>query len=459
MRDRDAERREYERRQHQLRGCGDPGCAICNPDTANSIGNGINRGADPYTFNPFANLPPDSSYISFDTSTASRMAEAMRMVNSFVGYDEAQPPSLASNPKSTLPPQTYRAAREKVKQWIIPAPTQAFTDIIGNDEALTLLREAIQAPVLHKELYEAYSMKAPRGALLSGPPGCGKTMFAKAAAAEMVQLYGAAVEFISLSGPELQTMYVGETEARIRDIFAFAREYSAHHKHPLLIFIDEAEVILPDRTGRARRVAPWEESQVAQFLTEMDGMRESGAFLLLASNRPEAIDSALLRDGRCDFKIKVARPTREAVETILLNNFTGKFFSGEVGELVTYALEALFDPSRVITDAHAVRLRLKDSSEGLTFDNLKLETKDRHFLLEHIISGAMAASIPARATRHAFSRDVKAGGTEPTGITPEDVLKAVSDLFTENKDLEHAYAMEEFQKAFLAELNTKGEPK
>src|SRR5690606_17531596 len=161
----------------------------------------------------------------------------------------------------------------------------------------------------------------PKGAMLSGPPGCGKTMFAKAAAAEMKRLYGEEVEFISISGSSLQSMFIGETEARISAIFTFAREYRAYRGHPLLVFMDEADVLLPDRTGRVRRVASWEESQVATFLAEMDGMQESGAFVLLATNRPEVIDQAVLRDGRCDFKIVVKRPTRDALQIILEKNF------------------------------------------------------------------------------------------------------------------------------------------
>src|SRR3546814_18700976 len=88
--------------------------------------------------------------------------------------------------------------------------------------------------------------------------------------------------------------------------------------------MDECEVILPDRTGRVRRLAPWEESQVATFIAEMDGMQESGAFMLLATNRPEVIDHAVLRDGRCDFKITVKKPTAEAVEVIVRQNFQGQ---------------------------------------------------------------------------------------------------------------------------------------
>jgi SpoVK/Ycf46/Vps4 family AAA+-type ATPase len=349
----------------------------------------------------------------------------------------------ASRPQ---PSRAYLEARKAVEKWIIQAPEQSFDDIVGNEAALALLKDAIQAPVIHKELYEAYGMKMPRGALLSGPPGCGKTMFARAAASEMRRLYGGdQVEFISLSGSELQSMFIGETEARIKAIFTFAREYKAFHGHPLLVFMDEAEVLLPDRTGRVRRVASWEESQVATFLAEMDGIQESGAFVLLATNRPEVIDQAVLRDGRCDFKIVVERPNQQAVEVILRKNFDGVLRGDDsVDGLVFAAIESLYDPARVIVAAHAIRLRLKEGG-------VDVDTRGKHFLLEHIISGAMAASIPRRAVRHAFARD-KADGTAK-GVTAAEVVRAVNDLFEENRRLDHSFALQDFQREFLAELN------
>lgn len=431
--ERPQDRRERER--HQLRGCGDPDCMMCNPELAGrGLGASPGRGAGPMT--------------SYEAYEREMMAGFIRN-NTFsvpMGIDFAG--TSASRPASE-PPKTYAEARKEVEKWICKAPEQAFADIKGNADALEQLRDAIEAPVKHKALYEAYGMKMPKGALLSGPPGCGKTMFARAAAAEMRKLYSSSkgFDFISISGSELQSPFIGVTEGHIKAIFTFAREYQAFHGHPLLIFMDEADVLLPDRTGRVRRVASWEESQVATFLAEMDGMQESGAFVLLATNRPEVIDQAVLRDGRCDFKITVERPDVDAIRAILAKNFAGIVLGADSEEqLVFAAVEALFDPHKVIAEMHTLGIDL-GKSEVTRHDQ-------RHFLLEHIVSGAMAASVPSRAKRYAFARD-KADGVA-RGVTVADVLQAVNDLFQENKALDHSFALAEFKRAFLAEISGGG---
>lgn len=440
------ETRRAEQEQHQLRGCGDPACPSCNPDTASRFSSAEQSAA--YR----SPDPAPARNRSFSVSVDDNAREAMRRMsdrlvnNMLLGYDissgESNPSSTSASDGKAKPPTSYRDARKAVAQWIIAAPEQAFDDIVGNDAALAQLRDAIQAPVTHKALYDAYGLKMPKGAMLSGPPGCGKTMFARAAASEMKRLYGSATEFISISGAELQSMYIGETEGRIKAIFAFAHEYQAFHGHPLLVFMDEAEVLLPDRTGRVRRVAPWEESQVATFLAEMDGIQESGAFVLLATNRPNVIDQAVLRDGRCDFKIVVQRPTPEAIESILRKNFAGVLLDSEskLEQLVFAAVECLHDPQKIIIDAQTIKV---------DFQAEMIERGHKHFLLEHIVSGAMAASIPGRAKRAAFTRD-KADGVA-RGVTTSDVVKAVNDIFEENRGLDHAFAFEAFMREFLTE--------
>lgn len=420
---REQERREQERREHQLRGCGDPNCPMCNPET-----NGLGLAARGGPGSPFSR----DSFSEFQR-------EMMRSIT-LSSFEEVR----AVPPESGGQPASYKAAREQVEKWIAKAPEQDFGDIVGNDDALEQLRDAIQAPVKHKELYAAYGMKMPKGALLSGPPGCGKTMFARAAAAEMKRLYGDKVEFVSISGSELQSPFVGVTEGHIKSIFVFAREYQAFHGHPLLVFMDEADVLLPDRTARVRRVASWEESQVATFLAEMDGMHESGAFMLLATNRPEVIDQAVLRDGRCDFKIAVKRPTTEAIEIILRRNFEGILIGDDsVDALVFAAVECLCDPQKVIAAAHEIKIKISQDDV-----DIKHEVK-KHFLLEHIVSGAMAASVPARAKRYAFGRD-KASGVAK-GVTVNDVVQAVNDLFAENKGLDHTFALREFMREYASD--------
>lgn len=446
QRDNEQQRREREREQHRLRGCGDPGCALCNPETAAMGGSGV---AVSYGGGPRGGAYEEALRAAIRSGALGNAQPPIYEWKNYAGV--VDPVSTYTTPSV---PEAFTKARKAVESWLIKAPEQEFEDIVGNDDALSQLRDAVQAPVKHAELYAAYGMKMPRGALLSGPPGCGKTMFARAAASEMKRLYGGDVEFISLSGAELQSMFVGETEGRIKAIFTYAREYKAYRKHPLLVFIDEAEVLLPDRTGRVRRVAPWEESQVATFLAEMDGMQESGAFVLLATNRPEVIDQAVLRDGRCDFKIVVQRPTAAAVETILMKNFAGVLLGDDpVETLVFAALESLYDPHRVLIEAHAMRLRLKEEGMDVKLENLALDVRDKHFLLEHIISGAMAASVPGRAKRYAFARDKVDGVAK--GVLAADVVRAVNDLFAENKNLDHTFALAEFQREFIAELNAQ----
>lgn len=391
-----------EREPEQTRGCGDPDCSMCNP------------------------------------SIAAERARTGRTGSPYEGRRD-------SGWTSSRPELVESAAYEAVKKFLVKAPEQAFEDIIGNEAVLEALRDAVEAPIKYKNLYEAYDMKMPKGAMLSGPPGCGKTMFARAVAYQMKQLYGLE-EFICISGSELQSMFVGATEQRIKAIFTYAREYSHQRGHPLLVFIDEAEVILPDRTGRVRHVAPWEESQVATFLAEMDGIQESGAFLLLATNRPEVIDQAVLRDGRCDFKIVVERPSQEATQIILERNFADLLCKEPVENLVFAAVESLYDPHKVIMEYHEILLRITGNKDG----SINTEAKHgrvKHFCLEHIISGAIAASIPRRALRHAFARDKAAN--KALGITTENVLAAVNEVFAENRGLEHSFALEEFRREHL----------
>lgn len=433
-----------QQRQHQVRGCGDPSCPFCNPETA-ALGAPARGGrVDPRNNSPFG-----GSGFSMEEVLRGVMAEALTIRLSSGAPEERKDSGDAA----------YQKARKPIEQWIIAAPAQAFDDIIGNDAALDQLRDAIRAPVTHKALYEAYGMKMPRGALLSGPPGCGKTMFARAAASEMKALYGDTTEFISVSTADLQSMFVGETEGRIKAIFTFARAYRKRHGHPLLVFIDEAEVLLPDRTGRVRRVASWEESQVATFLAEMDGIEESGAFVLLATNRPDAIDQAVLRDGRCDFKIAVARPTQAAVETILQRAFAGVPVAktASLEALVFAAVECLYDPQKIIIDARQVMLMIRariDGDGNVGIESQAVEVDHKHFLLEHIVSGAMAASIPARAKRNAFARDKVDGVAR--GVTVEDVVRAVGDIFEENRRLDHAFAFEEFKRDVVKDAARPG---
>lgn len=343
--------------------------------------------------------------------------------NMFVSLDPSGEPQTIGDIQAS---KAYNDAREAVSRWLLKDEQHvAWSDVIGNERAKRELREAIEADVKHPDLYAHYGMKPPKGALLWGGPGNGKTMLAKATASALAELFGAKPEMISISGPELENKYVGETEKYIRNIFKYARLYAEKHKRPLVIFMDEADSILMTRTGQW----PWRDGVISQFLSEMDGLKPNGAFVILATNRPEAIDPAFLRPGRIDSIIQVARPTQEECGEILIT-LINKEADKNVGWWthsefsVREVAEYIFDPAHLIEKIKGV--------SGAEY----------HFTLAHIISGAMVVNLLARAKQRAFRRDLEA--RTMSGITFADWKSAIDDLFEEQRQMAHDYAKEEF---------------
>ena len=199
-----------------------------------------------------------------------------------------------------------------VREVFVEVPNVTWDDVGGLDEIKQRLREAVQWPLTYPELFESMRLAPPKGALVSGPPGCGKTLLAKALATE------AGVNFVSVKGPELLSMYVGESERGLRDVFRKARQAA-----PCIIFFDEIDALAPARSHGSHDSGVGAHV-LSQLLTELDGIEElKGVFVLAATNRPDLLDPALLRPGRFDIRIEIPRPdcaAREKIFQIYLRN-------------------------------------------------------------------------------------------------------------------------------------------
>lgn len=405
------ERKAEEMRPNQVQGCGDPNCEMCMPRNGRS-GSGLVGG-------------PPSGMSGFDRNIYERMRRAAAESYMYSGG-----PGQAPSRSDLTQTAEYRNAKEKVENYLLETPHDLdWSDVIGNEAARDALIEAIEAPTKHAALYAHYNMRPLKGVLLYGPPGCGKTMFGKVAASVVGRMHGKNALLLKINGPEIQSPYVGQTEQIIRDIFGFARLYAKANGHPLTVFIDEADSIMPSREGMS--AGNFHASNVAAFLAEMDGLEANGAFVILATNRPEALDSALLRDGRCDRKIKIERPTRAAATAILRKALAAW---PEADSLTHHAIEALYSPEHVFA--------------SLTVKNGKDQRQVR-FCLHHIVNGAMVVGIAERAKGIAFRRDLAAGTI--TGVMVGDLIEAVAQIAKENAGIDQSYALREFTAA-MAEM-------
>lgn len=314
----------------------------------------------------------------------------------------------------------------------------SWDDIGGLEHAISEMREAIETPYKHPEVYSFYGKKPLKGILLEGPPGNGKTMLAKAAARSLMDIYGTdrvPSGFIYVKGPEILNPYVGVIEQTIRQLFRRARKHQEEHGFPAVIFIDEAEAILYKRgSGRSSDI---ERTTVPMFLAEMDGLDESGAIVILATNRASLLDPAVVRDGRVDRKIHVPRPDRITANKVFQLHLQGKPLSNGYTreDLASLAVKELFSEQRAYYN-----VRLNGRHQGTTLP----------FTLAQISSGAMIAGIVDRATSIAMHRDISSGDMD--GLSRDDILKAIDLVFEENLKLSHEEALAEFTEEYQGEV-------
>jgi len=312
-------------------------------------------------------------------------------------------------------------------------PDVRYSDIGGLDSQIEQIADAVELPYLHRELFSEYQLPAPKGILLYGPPGCGKTLIAKAVANSLAQKVSERTGtdkgrsyFINVKGPELLNKYVGETERHIRLIFQRAREKS-EEGWPVIVFFDEMDSMFRARgTGIS---SDMESTIVPQLLAELDGVESlSNVIVIGATNREDLIDPAILRPGRLDVKIKIERPSVEAARHIL-----GLYITSDIPideELVKEHGDIQTAIASLISESSEAMYATTEENEFLevTYQNGDKET----LYYKDFSSGAMIENIVRRAKKSAIKR-VLAKGT--AGLKADDIIQSIRDEFHENDDL------------------------
>ncbi|MFI5223189.1 MAG: proteasome ATPase, partial [Nitrospirales bacterium] len=312
-------------------------------------------------------------------------------------------------------------------------PDVDYEHIGGLQHELEQVRDAVELPFLHPLLFLEYKLSAPKGVLLYGPPGCGKTLIAKAVANSIAKklghLTGKEVRsyFLHVKGPELLNKYVGESERQVREVFKKAKERAADG-NPVIVFFDEMDALFRTRgTGISSDI---ESTIVPQFLSEIDGMeRLRNVIVIGASNRQDLIDPAVLRAGRLDVKVKVGRPDAVAAKDI---------FSKYLSIDLPFSEE---DLKRHGGDAKALVEQMTDltvgamyaSSEENKFIEVTYANGEKEVLyFKDFASGALIEGIVSRAKKFAVKRAI---AKEGHGLRSEDLIRAIREEFKEHEDL------------------------
>jgi proteasome-associated ATPase len=326
--------------------------------------------------------------------------------------------------------------RPEVEEVVLEeVPDVTYDDVGGLDKQISEIIDAVELPYLHRELFNEYKLPAPKGILLYGPPGCGKTLIAKAVANSLAKKVAeshkdkeAKSYFLNIKGPELLNKYVGETERQIRLVFQRARE-KAEEGVPVIVFFDEMDSLF--RTRGTGISSDMESTIVPQLLAEIDGVESLKDVIVIgASNREDLIDPAILRPGRLDVKIKIERPDKEAAKQIfatylrpdlpIASDDIEAFGKGDINKAIEEIIKSTVDEM------------YRDDKEN-QFLEVTYQNGDKEILyFKDFASGAMIENIVRRAKKKAIKREI-AG--ESKGIRQKDLLESIHDEYKENEDL------------------------
>ncbi len=342
--------------------------------------------------------------------------------------------SLLMEPHSGL--LLEKLPRPEVEELVLEeVPDIGYDDIGGLDDQIEQIADAVELPFLHQELFAEHRLPAPKGILLYGPPGCGKTLIAKAVANSLAKKVAAVSGtetarsyFLNIKGPELLNKYVGETERQIRLVFQRAREKS-EEGWPVIVFFDEMDSMF--RTRGTGISSDMESTIVPQLLAEIDGVESLRNVIVIgASNREDLIDPAILRPGRLDVKIKIERPGEAAAAAIFARYLTPDLplAAGEVDELgggdPAKAVQAMIE--RTVEEMYR-------TDQANQFLEVTYQNGDKEVMyFKDFASGAMIENIVRRAKKLAIKRLLDGG---PKGICKADLLASIHQEYKEHEDL------------------------
>jgi proteasome-associated ATPase len=326
--------------------------------------------------------------------------------------------------------------RPEVEELVLEeVPDISYDDVGGLDSQIEAITDAVELPFLHRELFLEHKLPAPKGILLYGPPGCGKTLIAKAVAASLAKKVAdvsgdkqARSYFLNIKGPELLNKYVGETERQIRLVFQRAREKSEEGV-PVIVFFDEMDSLF--RTRGTGISSDMESTIVPQLLAEIDGVETlKNVIVIGASNREDLIDPAILRPGRLDVKIKIERPDEDAAAQIFARYLTADLplEEAEVSSLGGGDREKTV---RIMIEHTVVEMYRADGDNR--FLEVTYQNGDKEVMyFKDFASGAMIENIVRRAKKLAIKRTIAGEGR---GIRTEDLIASIKQEYKEHEDL------------------------